>query len=133
MLERWLSTGYSFRGPSLKSQHLHGGAKLSVTLVPGYKTPSSGLQGYFTHMVYIHVYKTLRHINLKKIKEAATITVLHWTTGTNLNTDEEVKPDVCVCTCYQTYLLSWCICWEGLDTVDYTWCPDLTLVVSRNY
>ena len=37
-LERWLS-----RGPGLNSQHLHGGSRLSVTLVPGDLMPSPGL------------------------------------------------------------------------------------------
>lgn len=84
-------------------------------------------------MVYIHtcMQNTQTH-KFKKKKRLPHIPVLDWTIGTNLNTDEEVKPDVCVCMCYQTYLFSLCICWEGLDTINHIWCPDLTLVASKS-
>ena len=36
--------------------HPHGTKQPSITLVPGYTTPASGLQGHQGYMYYIHIY-----------------------------------------------------------------------------
>lgn len=54
-LERWLS-----RGPGLKSQHLHGGLRLSVTLLPGDLMPSPGFHRHCT-LVHRHASRQNKH------------------------------------------------------------------------
>ena len=58
------STGWTFRGPGLDSQHPHGSSQLSVTPVSGDLMPSSVLLGdQALHMVHRHTCKQKAHIH----------------------------------------------------------------------
>jgi hypothetical protein len=73
------STGCFYRGPRFSLQPLQGGSQPSVAPAPGDLLPSSGLEGYCTHMVHIHPYRqTLRHININKSLKLLNQTTLVW-------------------------------------------------------
>lgn len=68
-LEVWLSgTGCSCRQPRLDTQHLHGGPQLSVTLLPGDLTLSSGL--WVLHQCDTERVTQTKHAHkIKKVKQ----------------------------------------------------------------
>lgn len=51
------STGNSYRGPRFDSQNTYGISLQSITPVPGYPAPSSGLCGLCKHRVQRHTCK----------------------------------------------------------------------------